>query len=108
MTERDRALILEEPDRGFRVSHVEVEASGGPEAIAAMWKRLRPSFDRAVEETDRSPATDGWDEFFQYDYEVAAAEAAMIEAYARRKGNVWAAAVEATIVDVAPASSMGF
>jgi CubicO group peptidase (beta-lactamase class C family) len=80
-------IVIEEPQRELAAAFVELTAPTTDEAIAQAWKRWKPDFARTVRTTARPPATEGWDEIAQSNYETGAEERRLVIALDRRKGT---------------------
>lgn len=81
-------VVLEDPDRTLTVTFVEVQAPGGPDAIATAWKQARADFSRRIRRTS-DPPPDPWDEAVRVEYETSTAEARVVVAIGRRKDATW-------------------
>jgi CubicO group peptidase (beta-lactamase class C family) len=85
----DGLIVIEEPQRELAAAFLELAAPTAEEAIAQAWKRWKPDFARTVRITARPPATEGWDEIVQNNYEAGAEERRLVIALARRKGATY-------------------
>jgi hypothetical protein len=82
-------IVIQEPDKDLAAAFVEIAAPTVEEAIAEAWKRWQPDFARAVRQTAKPPATQGWDEVAQIGYDTGAEERRIVAGAARRKGKTY-------------------
>ncbi len=90
---RDRATILEAPERNSRIALIDVKADDADSAVAAAWKQYGvdpkwPLFNKA-EASDR----DGWTNVRVYNYQTSPNEKRGIQAIARKANDVWTVAI---------------
>lgn len=82
-----QVLVAPEGDLHLVVS---VEAGSDFATIAAsVWKRFDPAFAYAVGNKVSPPASDGWDEIVQLEYDIPVKEGRAAIAVGRRKGSRW-------------------
>jgi CubicO group peptidase (beta-lactamase class C family) len=101
VAETPNLIVIQEPDKELSAAFVESAAPTAEEAIAEAWKRWKPDFARAVRQTVKPPARQGWDEIAQIGYETGADERRIVLGSARRKGKTY----YVTLVDGAIAAA---
>lgn len=87
VTRGEDRTILQDPERAITLTFLEEDEANSERATLRAWHKVDPSFSRAVEETTKPPAKDGWDEITQTKYATRDEEARIVLALARRKGQ---------------------
>ena len=88
LTRQPAFLALEGPERELKLWIVDIEESSLTAAIAAAWKRVKPTFALAVDNTQKPPARGGWDAIVQQSYVTPTGSGRVVVGNARRKGKV--------------------
>ena len=89
VAEAPNIIVIQEPEKELAAAFIESAAATAEEAIAEAWKRWKPDFARAVRQTAKPPALQGWDEIVQIAYETTADERRIIVGATRRKGRTY-------------------
>lgn len=88
LQDTETGFVLRSPENDLSVTLVELAKRPDAEtAIAEAWRTLGAK-SRAVQQVNRIPARDGWDEIVQIAYEVPTQEHRTVMALAQRKGDV--------------------
>lgn len=90
-------LMLQDPDKVVRVAIVELDGSDAVSPIKDAWRRLDPSFAKAVEQTLKPPPADGFDEIAVQTYVMGTNEDRVATAISKRLGQkVYAMLIDGT------------
>lgn len=89
LIQRDDGVSLSDPEGRMQVALLEIHDTDAMSAIAASWRRVQPAFARKLaHDPQRPPPTNGWDAVVEVAYQTTAAEHCVVEAVARRFGEV--------------------
>ncbi len=88
VTQDDKKILLEDPDREVKAWLVDVTGKPIAEAIPHAWSVANPDFDLEPEQSFTPPSTSGWDEVMIVSYKIPPEAARAVQAIARRKGDV--------------------
>jgi hypothetical protein len=86
---RGAATILESPEGNSHIALVDVHAADADRAVAAAWAAYRPEVKWPLKATNDFADKDGWSDIREYTYQTSPDENRVVEANARRQGDMW-------------------